>query len=247
MIFPTLRLLFVSLGIFTLSLGLNFIGLPPWIFLLAQLGLILLATVEGFLIKTLNRYRLNLKSASHYIGLRSRTFGILEGPVHPWLKLVLRFNYPGWCEVEALRLSFATLHEKQEFIYPFTPLKRGDFSLKKIPYRLTGILGLAMVQGDFPVDSKQTCIPNTKEVADFLKLRKLQTRDSWGYLPYSLAHQSGELDSLREYTPDDDASRIEWRASTRISETGYQSIPTRSFRLDHHYSGLRPLDDHPIG
>jgi uncharacterized protein (DUF58 family) len=218
MIFPTLRLLILSIGLFLLSFILSFLGVSSWIFVFSQVGLILAALAEGIFIKTLGRFSLSVQSASHYIGQPSRTYGELEGPVHPWLKLVLRFDYPGWCEVENQTISLGAAEARQSFTYPFTPLKRGEFPQSKVPYRITGLLGLVMIQGEFENDAKQTCIPNTKEVTDYLKLRKIQAKDSWGYLPYSMAHQSGELDSLREYNPDDDASRIEWKASTRIQK-----------------------------
>ncbi len=118
-----------------------------------------------------------------------------------------------------------------------TPSRRGRFDLGPVTVRIEGPLGLAARQGVRPAPGRLRVHPRFpgRTTAE-LRLRQFRLLESG--LRTSLARGGGtELDSLREYTVDDESRRIDWAATARTGRT-----IVRTYRAERNQSVVCILD-----
>jgi len=115
-----------------------------------------------------------------------------------------------------LRIEY--IRNGQTKVTTLTPERRGDFAAARVTVRSLGPLGLAGRQGSHHAPwSVRVLPPFTSRRHLPEKLARLRQLD--GQHRSLLRGQGSEFDSLREYHPDDEFRRTNWRATARGTRT----------------------------
>ena len=102
-----------------------------------------------------------------------------------------------------------------EAAYTVYPLRRGDYQFGNLNLRWLGPLGLAMRQGKLPLTEPVKVYPNLLDVRRYdLLLRKNRLQEI-GLRNTRQFGEGTEFERLREYLPDDEYRRIDWKATAR--------------------------------
>lgn len=100
-------------------------------------------------------------------------------------------------------------------VYHLQPLRRGDYSFGNITMRWRGPLGLVDRQGMLHMARSVKVYPNLMDVRKYdLMLRKNRLQEM-GLRHTRLFGEGTEFERLREYLPDDEYRRINWKATAR--------------------------------
>lgn len=100
-------------------------------------------------------------------------------------------------------------------IYHLQPLRRGDYSFGNISMRWHGPLGLVARQGMLKKTEPVKVYPNLLDVRKYdLMLRKNRLQEL-GLRHTRMFGEGTEFERLREYSPDDEYRRINWKATAR--------------------------------
>jgi uncharacterized protein (DUF58 family) len=154
------------------------------------------------------------------------------------LQFVLRDETPPECEASVLFLAgaapsgaAATVH------YTLRPLRRGDHRFGDVALRWPGPLGLLRRQALFPLAASVKVYPNVLEVRKYDLLVRPGRLLEAGLRPSRRFGTGTEFESLREYQPDDDYRRINWKA------TAHRGHPmTAEFETERSQNVLAVLD-----
>jgi uncharacterized protein (DUF58 family) len=102
-----------------------------------------------------------------------------------------------------------------EAAYTVHPLRRGDYQFGHLNLRWLGPLGLAVRQGKLPLTEPVKVYPNLLDVRRYdLLLRKNRLQEI-GLRNTRQFGEGTEFERLREYLPDDEYRRIDWKATAR--------------------------------
>jgi uncharacterized protein (DUF58 family) len=99
--------------------------------------------------------------------------------------------------------------------YALTPDKRGNYAFGRVYARFTSALGLAFVQRRFDLAQEVRVYPNVAQLREYDLLAR---RDQLALLGLHRLREpvtAAEFDSLRDYVPDDELRRVEWKATAR--------------------------------
>ncbi len=100
-------------------------------------------------------------------------------------------------------------------IYHVHPLRRGDYQFGNINLRWLGPLGLVRRQGKWVIEDAVKVYPNLIDVRRYdLLLRKNRLQEI-GLRHTRQFGEGTEFERLREYLPDDEYRRIDWKATAR--------------------------------
>lgn len=126
--------------------------------------------------------------------------------------------------------------ESAHFLYEVIPTQRGEFKFRDTFVRLNAPLGLCEVDAKLPLPQVARVYPNLKAVQKF----DLLNRRGRGILGVRRTRYRGigtEFESLREYVPDDDFRRIDWKASARMNK-----FVIREYELEKNQSVILLID-----
>jgi uncharacterized protein (DUF58 family) len=99
--------------------------------------------------------------------------------------------------------------------YTVTPPRRGDFRFGRIVLRWRGALGLAWRQHAFAAEQDVKVYPNLRDLRRYdLLVRRGLLSDAGSRLARRFGPGT-EFERLREYVPDDEFRRINWKATAR--------------------------------
>ncbi len=100
-------------------------------------------------------------------------------------------------------------------VYHLQPLRRGDYKFGNITMRWRGPLGLVDRQGVLKMVESVKVYPNLMDVRKYdLMLRKNRLQEM-GLRHTRMFGEGTEFERLREYLPDDEYRRINWKATAR--------------------------------
>ncbi len=99
--------------------------------------------------------------------------------------------------------------------YQVQPLRRGDYAFGNINLRWRGPLGLVVRQGKVELAAPVKVYPNLLEVRRYDLLLKRNRLQELGLRHARLFGEGTEFERLREYSPDDEFRRIDWKATAR--------------------------------
>lgn len=99
--------------------------------------------------------------------------------------------------------------------YYLTPVRRGEYDFGQIVARLEGPLGLIVRQYAFPVTEPARVYPNIRAVRRYDILARQGRLHEAGLRRTRLFGEGTEFERLRDYQPDDDYRRINWKATAR--------------------------------
>lgn len=134
---------------------------------------------------------------------------------HP-VKLTIKDDFPDEflyekviynCNIQSMGQS--------EISYTLTPLRRGIYQFKDIHVRCWGVLGLVVRQYRVPAPTEIKVYPNLQAVREYELLVKRGMLYRMGLKNSRQFGEGTEMERLREYSPDDDYRRIDWKATAR--------------------------------
>lgn len=106
-------------------------------------------------------------------------------------------------------------NDHEEVTYRLTPLRRGVYQFGDIHVRCWGVLGFVVRQRRIPAETKIKVYPNLQAVHQYELLVKRGMLHRMGLKNSRQFGEGTEMERLREYLPDDDYRRIDWKATAR--------------------------------
>lgn len=100
-------------------------------------------------------------------------------------------------------------------VYHLQPLRRGDYAFGNITLRWYGPLGLVLRQGSVKAAGPVKVYPNLLDVRMYDLLLRKNRLQELGLRTTRMFGEGTEFERLREYLPDDEYRRINWKATAR--------------------------------
>ena len=100
-------------------------------------------------------------------------------------------------------------------VYHLTPRQRGDFPFGDLYLRVHGRFGLTRSMNRIPAAQNVKVYPSLARAAEFSLMAKRGRLQQAGIRAARLQGAGREFESLRDYEPDDEMRRIDWKASAR--------------------------------
>jgi uncharacterized protein (DUF58 family) len=135
-----------------------------------------------------------------------------------WRTLVfwLRDEPPDEFKIEArLWEGQAAPRQAWQGRYMVTPLRRGNYRFGDLHLRWLGPLGLLVRQARIPAAADARVYPNLLDVQRYDLLLRRNRLQEMGLRHSRQRGEGTEYERLREYLPDDDFRRIDWKATAR--------------------------------
>jgi uncharacterized protein (DUF58 family) len=98
--------------------------------------------------------------------------------------------------------------------YEVKPTRRGDHQFGNLNVRWTSVLGLFVRQAAVPLPTRVKVYPNLLKISESERLSRLGLLLS-GMRQSRAYGEAGMFEQLREYVPDDDYRRINWKATAK--------------------------------
>lgn len=209
-----LLLLLLAAPVLAAATWLPALETAAWLYLAGCLGLFwmdlrLAGGSEGFEVHRSHDNRLSL-GADNPVRLEVRCLG------RHALHFSLRDEVPQAFETAAVVLDGeAVPGEPWMGGYTLRPLQRGDYSFGNIHLRWRGPLDLVVRQGRIPAAASVKVYPNLLDIRRYDLLLKQNRLQEMGLRQTRLFGEGTEYERLREYQPDDDYRRINWKATAR--------------------------------
>lgn len=102
-----------------------------------------------------------------------------------------------------------------ELRYHVTPVQRGDYRWGDINVRYVSTLGMFRRQARYPATSEVRVYPNVLDVRKYDLLARKGLLTELGLRNAKVFGSGTEFERLREYTPDDEFKRVNWKATAR--------------------------------
>ncbi|PKN92016.1 MAG: DUF58 domain-containing protein [Chloroflexi bacterium HGW-Chloroflexi-6] len=99
--------------------------------------------------------------------------------------------------------------------YHVRPLRRGDYHFGDLHLRWRSPLGLLLRQGRIPATEQVKVFPNLLDVRRYDLLLRRNRLQEMGLRHSRMFGEGTEFERMREYLPDDEFRRINWKASAR--------------------------------
>lgn len=116
---------------------------------------------------------------------------------------------------EPLLVGFAVAHSTVELVYHVNPPRRGDYAFGDLYLRWEGPLGLLRRQARFVAAAAVKVYPNLVDVRKYDLLLRRNRLAEMGLRSTRQHGMGAEFERLRDYTPDDEYRRINWKATAR--------------------------------
>jgi uncharacterized protein (DUF58 family) len=106
-------------------------------------------------------------------------------------------------------------HQTWEGVYYVKPLRRGDYAFGNLNLRWQGPLGLIVRQAVVEASGGVRVYPNLLDVQRYDLLLRRNRLQEMGLRTTRAFGEGTEFERLREYMPDDEFRRIDWKATAR--------------------------------
>jgi uncharacterized protein (DUF58 family) len=100
-------------------------------------------------------------------------------------------------------------------VYHVRPLRRGDYQFGDLHLRWRSPLGLLLRQGRIPATEQVKVFPNLLDVRRYDLLLRRNRLQEMGLRSSRMFGEGTEFERMREYLPDDEFRRINWKATAR--------------------------------
>ncbi len=135
---------------------------------------------------------------------------------HYQLKMRLKDDFPDeFLFADVLHDCRVSAIDKADISYRLTPLRRGIYQFGDIHVRCWGVLGFVVRQQKVVATAKIKVYPNLQAVRQYELLVKRGMLHRMGLKNSRQFGEGTEMERLREYLPDDDFRRIDWKATAR--------------------------------
>ncbi|MCX6647251.1 MAG: DUF58 domain-containing protein [bacterium] len=128
--------------------------------------------------------------------------------------MVDEYPDPGRADPERLEFEIQK-KETRELTYRYRPEKRGDVIFRKVHFRIYGQMGFIIKRFSMPVETKAQVYPNLIQTRRWDLLARKGALFAAGFKPIGRYGRGTEFSQLREYFPDDEFRKIDWKASAR--------------------------------
>ncbi len=119
-------------------------------------------------------------------------------------------------DLDDLPLAFALPPNTHHIAtYHLRPTLRGDYAFDDLFIRVRGRLGMVHRLRRIPASQLVKVYPNLRETAKFALMARRGQLQQTGVRKARLQGAGREFESLREYQPDDELRRIDWKATAR--------------------------------
>lgn len=214
---PTLRLYLLALAL-AVPLGLGVIA-PLFLGIAAAGALALVATVLADHAAAVTPKLLSVERRHDprlYLGVDNRVELVVRNRSPRSVEVRLRDTPPVAFVTSALVFGGrAPASDEAILTYTTRPLGRGVYRFGPIVLRWKTPLGLLWRQRTFPADEEVAVYPNLLEVQKYDLLARKGLLREMGLRAAPLLGRGTEFESLRDYQPDDDYRRINWKATAR--------------------------------
>ena len=122
-------------------------------------------------------------------------------------------------------------------VYHLTPKQRGDFTFGDVYLRVHGRFGLVRNMRRVPALQTVKVYPAMQDTATFDLLAKRGRLQQTGIRAARLQGAGREFESLRDYQPDDEMRRIDWKASARRGK-----LVSRQYEVERSQSVVLVMD-----
>lgn len=126
---------------------------------------------------------------------------------------------------------------QQTITYHLTPRARGDYAFGDLYVRVRGRLGMMHRLGRIAATLPVKVYPNWSEAIHFDLASRRGRMQQTGFRRMRLQGPGGEFESLRDYLPDDEQRRIDWKATARRGK-----LVTRQYQAERSQCVLLALD-----
>ncbi len=144
----------------------------------------------------------------------------------------LRDEPPDAFEIEKRILTGSIQARRNwEGVYRVRPLQRGDYKFGNLNLRWKGPLGLVVRQAKIEAGAPVKVYPNLLDVRRYDLLLRRNRLQELGLRHTRMFGEGTEFERLREYLPDDEFRRINWKATARRHRpvtTEYQTERSQS-------------------
>ena len=240
MTFSRLWLLLFALGIVPLLLS----GLLPVGLLFAVVWYLLLlgvALIDWLVFPALNRVFVEREVDDKLsLGTDNTVYVRIRNETRFALRLEVRDSPPETVpnDLNDLPLTFALpANTRHAATYHLRPLARGDYDFGDIFVRVQGRLGMVQRQWQIPAPLRVKVYPNMKEVARFSLPARRGRLQQAGIRKARLQGAGREFESLRDYLPDDEMRRIDWKATARRGD-----LVSRQYEVEKSQNVMLVLD-----
>jgi uncharacterized protein (DUF58 family) len=127
--------------------------------------------------------------------------------------------------------------ERQEATYDLNPPARGDYRYGDICLRVQGRLGMLQRLHRTPAQTLIKVYPSLDEAARFSLMARKGRLQQVGIRQARLQGAGSEFESLRDYMPDDELRRIDWKATARRGK-----LVARQYEVERSQTILLALD-----
>ena len=119
-------------------------------------------------------------------------------------------------DLECAPLSFNVESKgRHVVVYHLTPNRRGEYFFGDIYLRVFGKLKLVQRTLRFPLSQRVKVYPSLQETAKFTLMARRGRLQQVGIRAARIQGAGREFESLRDYLPDDEMRRIDWKATAR--------------------------------
>jgi uncharacterized protein (DUF58 family) len=134
------------------------------------------------------------------------------------LRVWLRDEPPptfGIAEGERVLTALITPGQTHTFVYQLRPPRRGDYAFGNLNLRWNSVLGLFRRQARFSAAAPVKVYPNLVDVRKYDLLVRKNRLWELGLRNARIFGSGTEFERLRDYLPDDEFRRINWKATAR--------------------------------
>jgi uncharacterized protein (DUF58 family) len=132
------------------------------------------------------------------------------------LHVTLRDEYPDAFPCDTVFISGTIApYDLFEARYHVRPLQRGDYRFHNINLRYRSTLKTFLRQARYPATADVKVYPNVLEIRKYDLMARKGLLFEMGLRQARIFGVGGEFERLREYNPDDDFRRINWKATAR--------------------------------
>ncbi len=135
-------------------------------------------------------------------------------PYQVWLRDEPPITF-GIAETERILTDTVTPGQAQSFVYNVRPPRRGDYRFGNLHLRWLSLLGLLRRQSTFLATEPVKVYPNLVDVKKYDLLLRKNRLWELGLRNTRIFGSGTEFERLRDYLPDDEYRRINWKATAR--------------------------------
>lgn len=206
-----LPLLFLVIGLFNTFFLVTGIFFDLFLLIVCVLDIIRLYKGKDFDISV-------WKNSSFYIGREDDLFIRINNKGNMTYSAELMLDLPRfWSQPDGIINTVLEKNSLVDIACRLLPVRRGRYIIEKLHLRMKSSLGFFYLHKTVKLDYKTIVYPDFKELKEYFLMSRSNRLIELGIHKNRYKGRGTELESLREYTKDDDARFIDWKASARLN------------------------------